>query len=487
MMSSPIFVVVGAVNRGKSSIVSTLAENDAVVVEKTPGTTQEAQTFAFKIDGQPLYTLVDTPGFELARQTLAWLQQHEHLHANRAAVVRQFVREHVGRGDFPQECELLQPILDGGAILYVVDSSVPFSSLHQAEMEILQWTMQPRMALLNQINEDDYTEEWRQGLDHYFNIKLEFNALNVDLRQRIKLLQTLIILNDDWQQPLGQAMQAILTEYRYRIQDSAALIAHSLVEMLRLQLELDIPEDDDPEPHKRALKQQYDDRLRQLEAQCFRNIREKYEHRHLHVDNVEFPSVQEDLLETSHWKLLDVKQWWAMAGGAAAGALIGGTIDASVGGASFLAGTVLGTGFGGIAGLVGSYKLPEVSVDVKLPLLGALKLQPFRRATPHHRVKRLTIGPMQNRLFPYIVLSRAMRYHHLILTRPHARREQLSLTLSINNHEETDWMTQAHKSVFDRHVRQIAKAPDEARTALAECIRDMMEAYEGFYSYLALV
>src|SRR5687767_8617509 len=100
-MTSPVFVVVGAVNRGKSSIVSTLAENDAVVIEKTPGTTKEAQTFAFRIDGQTLYTLIDTPGFELARQALAWLQKHEHLHVDRAAVVRQFIREHVGRGSFP--------------------------------------------------------------------------------------------------------------------------------------------------------------------------------------------------------------------------------------------------------------------------------------------------------------------------------------------------------------------------------------------------
>lgn len=272
-------------------------------------------------------------------------------------------------------------------------------------------------------------------------------------------------------------MQAILTEYRYRIQDSASLIAHSLVEMLRLQLQREVPEDEDQEPHKRELKQQYDDRLRQLEASCFQQIREKYEHRHLHVDPVVFPSIQEDLLETSHWKLLDVKQWWAMAGGAAAGALIGGTIDASVGGASFLAGTVLGTGVGGIAGLVGSYKLPEVSVDVNLPLLGARTLQPFRKATPHHRVKKLTIGPMQNRLFAYIVLSRAIRYHHLILTRPHARREQLSLALAMDDNKETDWMTQAHKSVFDRHVRNISKSPEEARAGLAECIQDMMEAY----------
>jgi tRNA U34 5-carboxymethylaminomethyl modifying GTPase MnmE/TrmE len=42
-MSTPVFVVVGAVNRGKSSIVSTLAENDTVAIDKHPGTTREPQ------------------------------------------------------------------------------------------------------------------------------------------------------------------------------------------------------------------------------------------------------------------------------------------------------------------------------------------------------------------------------------------------------------------------------------------------------------
>ena len=36
------FAVVGHPNKGKSSIVATLAENDAVAIGATPGTTQAA-------------------------------------------------------------------------------------------------------------------------------------------------------------------------------------------------------------------------------------------------------------------------------------------------------------------------------------------------------------------------------------------------------------------------------------------------------------
>ena len=486
MMSSPVFVVVGAVNRGKSSIVSTLAENDTVAIDKSPGTTREPQSFVCAIDGQPLYTLIDTPGFEHARQVLDWLQKHAHLHADRAAVVRHFVREHAQRGVFTQECKLLQPILEGGAILYVVDSSLPFSPSHKAEMEILQWTMQPRMALLNRIHEDDYTREWRRELDQYFNVKLEFNALTVDWRHRIKLLQTLIILNHEWQHSLEHAIRAILTEYRSRLRESAEYIAQALVGMLTLQLERDIRADEALEPHKQALKQQYDDRLRELEADCWRKIRDTYAHGHLHVTHDTFPSVAEDLLETSHWKLLDVQQRWAITGGAAAGALIGGTIDASVGGASFLLGTAVGTGIGGLVGWIGSYTLPQVSVEVPSPFGGTFELRPFGTAQPQHRYKRLRIGPMRNALFPYVVLSRAMRYHHLILTRPHALRDQLTLSLTEREHEDATWLTPQQKAKLDAGLRRVAAAPHEAQAEIAPAIQEMMEAYEGFHTDVTL-
>ena len=40
-MNTPTFAVVGAVNPGKSSIVSTLAENDRVRVSPIPGETAD--------------------------------------------------------------------------------------------------------------------------------------------------------------------------------------------------------------------------------------------------------------------------------------------------------------------------------------------------------------------------------------------------------------------------------------------------------------
>jgi hypothetical protein len=57
----------------------------------------------------------------------------------------------------------------------------------------------------------------------------------------------------------------------------------------------------------------------------------------------------------------------------------------------------------------------------------------------------------------------------------------------MSDQEDAEWMTPAHKAAFDTQIRNLTTAPDEARTQLVACIRDMIEAYEGFYSYLALV
>ena len=55
------------------------------------------------------------------------------------------------RSSFPDECELLRPIVEGAGILYVVDGSVPYGPEYEAEMEILRWTGRPSMAVINPI------------------------------------------------------------------------------------------------------------------------------------------------------------------------------------------------------------------------------------------------------------------------------------------------------------------------------------------------
>ncbi|HQP32100.1 MAG TPA: GTPase domain-containing protein, partial [Deltaproteobacteria bacterium] len=70
------FAVVGHPNEGKSSVVSTLTEDDSVRITSTPGETVVCRAFPVIIDGRELVRFVDTPGFQSPRATLEWLQAH---------------------------------------------------------------------------------------------------------------------------------------------------------------------------------------------------------------------------------------------------------------------------------------------------------------------------------------------------------------------------------------------------------------------------
>ena len=109
----PRFAVVGHPNKGKSSIVSTLAEDYDVAIADTPGTTTESRTFPMRVDGEVLYELIDTPGFQRPRQVLAWLQDHSGGAHDRADTVARFVEAHNIDDRFHDECELLAPLVEG--------------------------------------------------------------------------------------------------------------------------------------------------------------------------------------------------------------------------------------------------------------------------------------------------------------------------------------------------------------------------------------
>ena len=72
---TPIFAVVGHPNKGKSSIVATLARDDSVAISAESGTTRENQHLDVRV-GDSHYMLVDTPGFQRPTRVLNWLQEH---------------------------------------------------------------------------------------------------------------------------------------------------------------------------------------------------------------------------------------------------------------------------------------------------------------------------------------------------------------------------------------------------------------------------
>lgn len=406
MSETPTFVVVGHVNRGKSSVVSTLAADETVTIDDTPGTTLHCRSYPMRIDGEVLYTLVDTPGFERARHALAWLLEHERSTAERPHTVRQFVDAHTSGGQFAQERELLRPILAGGAILYVVDSSVAFSKSAEWEAEILRWTGRPRMALLNPIGDADHSEEWKPVLDQYFSLVRQFDAHQADFDRRVSLLETLRELDDDCRPALERAITALRDDHKQAGRASAEAIADAIIDM-QLHVETErLGHDADVERAKPALAERYFETLRTREERMRAALRGLYAHRNLAVENDPLDDpMAGDLFDLSTWSGIGLSRGQLTTGGGAAGAVVGGTVDVALGGTTFLLGSLLGAAAGAASAWWGFDRLAEVEV------LGRRMAGPLLR-----------IGPMKNNAFPWVVLGRALLFQHIVSTRAHAAR-----------------------------------------------------------------
>jgi hypothetical protein len=407
---APVLAVVGHVNRGKSSIVSTLSADESVRIAADPGTTRFNQQFPLRLGGETLYTLVDTPGFERARHVLHWLRQHETRTADRRGVVERFVREHAGGEVFAQECELLRPILEGALILYVVDGGAAPSPVCEAETEILRWTGQPRMALINPIGSSAHAEEWRKLLDQYFGLVRTFDAHQADLEARVGLLRALTELSEAARPQLQRAVDVLVSDRAARVRESAGRIADALADLLTARDELRLAADEDLEQPRAELSRRFLEKLRERELRLRSDLRRVYLREGLQVTQESIERVDEDLFATDTWSRLGLSRTQLLTSGAAAGALIGGGVDVAVGGASFL----MGTAVGGLIGLASTLIAWDRLVDVRV-LGAALGGQ------------LLCIGPIRNPNFGWVVLDRALIFERVVANHAHARREPIDL------------------------------------------------------------
>lgn len=410
-MNTPIFALVGHPNKGKSSLVSTLARDPSVRIGPMPGTTTEARAFPLRVGGKLLYTLVDTPGFQRARAALEWMRQHETDAGSRPAVVERFVREHEGAERFHNECELLRPITAGAGLIYIVDGATPYGAEYDAEMEILRWTGQPGLAVINPIGAPRFVDPWRRALEQFFPVVRVLDVLQAPFEQQIELLQCFGQMREGWREPVDEAVLALLNHREQQTDDSARVIAELVTEAVAHQETKDIGKEEDPSRHAGALEEAYRRRLRQLEQRARSEIEGIYGFDEVDREEADMELLESDLLSRESWLVFGLKKRDLIMVGAAGGAIAGGVIDAGLAGSSFLAGTIVGGLLGGAAAYYSSDKLADVKV-LHQPLGGV----------------RLRCGPTRNVQFPFVLLNRALLHHAVVEARTHAQRGVLKVS-----------------------------------------------------------
>ncbi len=414
--TTPTFAIVGAVNHGKSSVVSTLAENDQVHVSSMPGETVECQRFWLR----DLFVFYDTPGFQNAREALPQLaaatQASEPL-----AVFREFIARQRRRPEFEAECLLFQPIVEGAGIVYVVDGSEPLLEIHAAEMEILRLTGQPRLAIINRTGADDHVTDWKRRLGLHFNAVREFNAHHATFADRLELLETLAGIEQGWKPKLMRAVAIFREEWERRLGECAEIIVELLFDALTHEEVAASPEG----KTRRAalgeeLQQRFISAVSAREARAHHEIIRLFGHHRVKADAASGPLFDAGLFSDETWRAfgLDEKQLLAAGTmtGAAAGAAVGMKVELGTGGGFLGAATATGTGIGAGIGAAAAFLFGKQRPELKVRVPGLA--QKFKVGG-----SALRVGPYAAVNFPWILIDRAFGTFAYVVNRAHARRD----------------------------------------------------------------
>lgn len=414
---SPAYAVVGKINMGKSSVLATLLEVDddrIIRVSSTPGETTRCQILPLEYDGRERLRLIDTPGFSNALEAMRSIQKRHGEGTPNLQTITQFVKDEINGGQFEDEARLLEPIIEGAGVLYVLDPSKPLRDDFTAEMEILRWTGRPRMALLNEKAEDrERLVEWKNQLGSYFNLVRTFNAHRAQFTERTRLLKSLLEIDESRRQEIAETILLIQNEWDQRREKAADEVLDCLSKAMahRESAPLDHPEEEIEERKNRKLEEitrTYYGEIRKIEERACKKFLKIYRHRLFSVEVGERSFEGIDLSAEETWQKWGLSRKQITLVGGVAGGTAGVLVDVGSAGLTHGWGALLGTISGASMAFLKGDSLPDLKIG---------ELSSESR-------KALVVGPPTNLNFPFILLDHLLFHFSQVVSRAHGKREK---------------------------------------------------------------
>lgn len=453
----PCYAVVGKVNMGKSAVLATLLEEDddrIIRISPEPGETTRCQRLSLVLDGVERLRFIDTPGFQQPIAALRAIRAIEPTESGASGIarLRQFVDTYSRRGDFVDECRLLEPLLEGAGILYVVDPGVSVYDSFLAEIEILRLSGRARLAVLNrratEVGEARHEGEWRDHLGPAFNLVRSFDAHRARFAERRALLSALNQIDERDREHLDTTISLLDMEWQQRRERAAEHIQQFLSNALRLRESARYDESVAvADAARRAAvtraSQRYFERITTLERETAEALLAIYRHTAVRARETTLPGDDLDLAHDETWRRLGLTRQQLTFVGAAVGAGAGIGIDAATLGHSLGIGTLIGGVGGGALAFFKGEAIPTLRLDVgRLGPLGG---------------RDVRLGPPRNPNFAWILLDSVLIRYRQILSRAHARRDDEMPAVPAAEGSIARTLEGEHRKALGRWFRQLLR------------------------------
>lgn len=465
----PEIAIIGHPNEGKSSVLSTLAEDDSVRISPYPGETTVCRTFPVTIDSHEILRFTDTPGFQNPGKVLAKLKTLEGTSEQRLKMLVDYCQSNP---ELSEDHQLLLPIARGAAIIYVVNGARPIRGVDRDEMEIIRLIGKPRMAVINSKRDENlHVAEWKDELARHFNSIRLFNAHRATYPERIGLLEALVSIDQDWQKTMSEVVATIKKDWDNRTQTTAHLITSLLTDCLSLKISAEVKSSSGEQEARETLTKTYTSKIATKEAQAHTQIRGLFNHNLYKYELPPYSILHEEIFSEKTWQFMGLsKRQFLLLGGIGGGAVGAGFDVAALG-----HGLGLFTALGTLGGAIGAMTTRK-HLDYRASLLG------FTISGP-----QVTIGPAGSITLLFVLVNRALHFYKHMANWSHGRRdfkkEELSLQETASANYTSTWSGSELKrcrdfftSVSQADSEKHQKAAAQVERIIIDSLERMLEA-----------
>ncbi len=449
--------VVGHPNEGKSSVLATLAEDDAIRISHVPGETQSVDVIPVSLDGVELFRLADTPGFQNPEAIADWIRKTTTPDLSGKPLFEYFSAEFSGKTRFRHDRELIRGLIGASAILYVIDGSRPVRSYDLAEMDILRMSGLPRVALINsKTDAPRFVDDWKKVLSLHFSAIRFFDAHRAKFNDRIALIETLRSIQQEWEPILAKVASALKEDWLHRMHTCAGLIVDHVIDAIEFSVTAEYPIRTDFKAYEERARSSYTHTIEQKEVRCFEQMKHLFRHRLAEFSIQPHPILGDSLFSSHTWRMLGLSRRQLALGAAAAGAVGGVALDLAFSGLTFGVFTAASAVVAGSTAYMRGDRLAEIRI--------------LHNSLGHNELR---IGPNRDPNFPFVLIDRCLLHFDTISHWTHARRDTPETSSNDSKGFTGSWPTQSIQTVM-RLVKAIHKGHlgevDDTRKQLVDLV-----------------